>query len=172
MLQRKFLILLSFASFIVILDQGTKMYIHTHFFLGESVEVIKNFFNLTYVRNTGAAFGLFHDSHKIFRMIFFLSMPPLALIIVVSLLKNVKENDYALILALSGIAGGAVGNLIDRLRFGFVIDFLDFYIKKYAWPAFNVADIAIVLGMSMLFLAMFKDSLPQKKSDKKERKKS
>ncbi len=159
MLQRKFLILLAFASLIVVLDQWSKMYIHTRFLLGESIEVIDHLFSLTYVRNTGAAFGIFQNSHKILKNIFLFSMPPLALVLVIALLRNVKEKETFLILALGGIAGGAVGNFIDRLRFGFVIDFLDFYIGKSHWPAFNVADIGIVTGMLTLFLILSKESL-------------
>lgn len=164
MFQRKFLILIAFSSLIVVLDQWVKIYIHTRFFLGESVEIIPYFFDLTYVRNTGAAFGVFQDSHKIIRTVFLFSMPPLALILVIALLRNIKDEEIVLILALSGISGGAIGNFIDRLRFGFVIDFLDFYIGRHHWPAFNIADIGIVTGMGTLFLILYKDSFSQKKS--------
>ena len=167
MIQRKYLILMTIAGFIVILDQMTKMYIHTHFFLGESTEVIKNFFNLTYVRNTGAAFGIFRDSHKIFKVLFFFSIPPIALFIITRIVRNLTEKDSLQILALASIFGGAIGNYIDRIRFGYVIDFLDFHIKGHSWPAFNVADITIVCGIVLLFFITLTYALKYEKMKKK-----
>ena len=163
MLQRKFLILIACVGLIVVLDQWTKIYIHTHFLLGESVEIMKHFFSITYIRNTGAAFGIFQEAQNFFKTLFFFSMPPLALILVIALLRNIKDKEIFSILALSGIAGGAVGNFIDRLRFGFVIDFLDFYIGRHHWPAFNIADIAIVTGMGTLFFILYRDSASRRK---------
>lgn len=156
MIQRKYLLLISIAGFILILDQMSKLYIHTNFFLGESIEIIKGFFNFTYVRNTGAAFGVFSDTHKFLRILFFFAMPFLALLIVIFMVRNLKESENLYIFALSCIFGGALGNLMDRLRFGYVIDFLDFYIGKHAWPAFNIADISIVSGIILLFFITFK----------------
>lgn len=154
-MSKKYLFLVVISGAIIALDQLTKIYVHTHFILGESVDVLSNFFNITYVRNLGAAFGFLSESHPVFREIFFLSMPPIALLIILALLRTVKENDNLQICALSMIFGGAIGNYIDRLRFGYVIDFLDFYYKKYSWPAFNVADMAIVSGVSLLIFLMF-----------------
>lgn len=147
----KYLILAAIAGAVITLDQATKMYVHTHFGLHESIEVIQGFFNLTYVRNYGAAFGFLADSHQTFREIFFLSMPPVALLVILAILRGVQENDRWQIISLSLVFGGAIGNYIDRIRFRYVIDFLDFHIqKKYTWPAFNIADSAIVVGVSVL----------------------
>lgn len=161
MAQRKYFLLAAVAALVVVLDQLTKLYVHTHFELGEYIPVIPDFFNITYVRNPGAAFGFMRDSHETFRTIFFLSMPPLAMITILAILKGVANNDSIQILALSGIFGGAVGNYLDRLRFGFVVDFLDFHWKnKYNFPAFNIADSAIVVGVGVLLFLMRKAPEP------------
>lgn len=154
-LESKYLILATVACVMVLLDQLTKLYIHSGFGLGESRSVIDGIFHITYVRNTGAAFGIFHDFSPIFRQLFFLSMPPIALVIILFMLKSVDNRDRVQILALSLIFGGAIGNYIDRLRFGYVIDFLDFHYKEaWSYPAFNVADSAIVVGVGLLLVLM------------------
>lgn len=155
-LQKKYIILVAFSALIIALDQLTKMYIHLHFQLGESIPVIPGFFNLTYVRNPGAAFGFLSQSHPEFRENFFLLMPPIALVIILLILRGVPDQDYWQSFALSSVFGGAVGNYIDRLQFRYVIDFLDFHWQeKYTWPAFNIADMAIVGGVMLLMLLMF-----------------
>lgn len=155
-LSKKYLYLLLISGLIISLDQITKIYIHTQFQLSESIEVIPNFFNLTYVRNYGAAFGFLAQSHPEFREIFFLLMPPAALIFILMILRGVPDTDTKQVVALSLIFGGAIGNYIDRLRFRYVIDFLDFHISgKYSWPAFNIADSCIVVGVGILLLIMF-----------------
>jgi len=156
MIKKKYLILLVLTGIIICLDQLTKMYIHTHFQLGESTPVMPGFFNLTYVRNFGAAFGFLNQSHPTFREIFFLTMPPVALVIILFILKGVPDSDTRQIIALSSVFGGAIGNYIDRLRFRYVIDFLDFHWREvYTYPAFNVADMAIVGGVCVLLFLMY-----------------
>jgi signal peptidase II len=166
-MKKKYIWLMAITGFLVALDQITKLYVHTHFNLGESISVIPDFFNLTYVRNFGAAFGFLAESHPTFREIFFLTMPPVALIIILSLLRSVPDKDTLQIAALSSIFGGAIGNYIDRLRFRYVIDFFDFHLKnKYSWPAFNIADVAIVCGVGILLVLMIlenKRNQPEKK---------
>ncbi|MBV2168467.1 MAG: signal peptidase II [Bdellovibrio sp.] len=155
-MKKKYIWLLLISGLLVALDQLTKVYVHTHFHLGESVSVIPNFFNFTYVRNFGAAFGFLAESHPSFRELFFLSMPPIALVIILGILRSVKDDDTKQIIALSSIFGGAIGNYIDRLRFRYVIDFLDFHLyNRWSWPAFNIADMAIVGGVGLLLLLMF-----------------
>ncbi len=163
-MNKKYLWLLAISGVLIALDQLTKIYVHTHFHLGESVVVIPNFFNLTYVRNFGAAFGFLAESHPSFREIFFLTMPPIALIIILGILRGVSNTDVRQIVALSCIFGGAIGNYIDRLRFRYVIDFLDFHISRWSWPAFNVADMAIVGGVCLLLLLMFLENKKLKAS--------
>ncbi len=155
MLKKKYIWLLVIGGLFIALDQIVKIYVHTHFHLGESIPVIPNFFNLTYVRNPGAAFGFLAETHPSFREMFFLIMPPIALVIILAILKGVEDSDLPQIIALSSIFGGAVGNYIDRVRFRYVIDFLDFHFyNKYSWPAFNIADMAIVGGVILLLVLM------------------
>lgn len=152
----KYIFLIAWSTFAVALDQLTKIYVHTHFQLGESLSVIQNYFNITYVRNPGAAFGFLAESHPQFREIFFLSIPPVVMVIIYFILRSVPDKDRWQIFALSSIFGGAIGNYIDRIRFRYVIDFLDFhYHEKYSWPAFNIADSAIVLGVIILTILMW-----------------
>ncbi|MGZ3742492.1 MAG: signal peptidase II [Pseudobdellovibrionaceae bacterium] len=165
-MKKKYLYLAVITGLLVAADQLVKMYIHTQFHLGESIVVIPNFFNLTYVRNFGAAFGFLAESHPTFREIFFLAMPPVALIIILTIMHGVKDEDTKQIIALSAIFGGAIGNYVDRLRFRYVIDFLDFHLNnKYSWPAFNIADSAIVCGVCLLLLMMVFESKHKKSEE-------
>lgn len=154
-IESKYIVLATIASTMVVLDQLVKIYIHSSFSLGESVPVIQDIFHITYVRNTGAAFGIFRESSQFFRDAFFLSMPPIAMVIILMMLKGVPNTDRWQVFSLSLIFGGAIGNYIDRLRFGYVIDFLDFHYKEvWSYPAFNVADSAIVSGVCLLLVIM------------------
>jgi signal peptidase II len=156
---RKYFILVLLSCLIVALDQIVKVYVHTHFQLGESVPVIDGFFHITYVRNYGAAFGFLSDSHPEFREVFFLAMPPVALIIILFILHGVPAADKWQVTALSSVFGGAIGNYIDRVQFRYVIDYLDFHWKeKYSYPAFNIADMAIVGGVIVLLFLMYLES--------------
>lgn len=140
---------------IVALDQLTKIYIHTHYRLGESRAIISQVFDITYVRNFGAAFGFFATLARNFREPFFVLVPVIALGVIIFIMRTTKDTQKVQILGLSLIFGGAIGNYIDRLRFKYVIDFLDFHWRDiYHWPAFNIADSAIVTGVSILLLQM------------------
>jgi len=152
-INKKYILLLAIAAFVVCLDQATKTYIHTEFSLHEISPVIDNFFNITYVRNEGAAFGFLNTAS--FRHVFFLIVPVIAMITILFMLHGVKSDDRIQILALSSIFGGALGNYIDRLKLGFVVDFLDFHWKdQYHFPSFNVADMAIVGGVGLLIFVI------------------
>ncbi len=151
----KYLVLATITGFLVALDQLIKIYVHANFALGETVPVIQDIFHITYVRNIGAAFGFLQTMPDTARTLFFLTMPPIAMIVILFMLKSVPTSDRWQVLALSFIFGGAVGNYIDRLRFGYVIDFLDFHYKDvWSYPAFNVADSAIVGGVILLLIIM------------------
>ena len=155
------------SGIIIFLDQLTKTVIQERMMLHESIPVIPNFFNLTYIRNPGAAFGLFVQANTTVRMTFFVSITLVAIAVIGYLfLKTYQEDahrdiphpswqNWGVRGGLTLVLGGAIGNLIDRLRYGEVIDFLDFYIGRYHWPAFNVADSSITVGVSLLFLATF-----------------
>ena len=132
---------------ILVLDQLTKMIVDRTMSLHQSIPIIDGFFSLTYVRNTGAAFGIFAGSHEAFRLPFLILVSVLALGFVAVMLKRLRDEETGLITALSLIIGGAIGNLVDRVLYGEVIDFLDFYWSNYHWPAFNVADSCITIGV-------------------------
>ena len=140
-MRKKYLFLISIAGFIIAIDQVTKLAIHTSLRLGEAITVVPNFFNLVYVRNQGAAFGVLANSHPAFREMFFLAMPPLALLFILLLLRGVDDKDVAQVVALSSIFGGAIGNYIDRLYFGYVIDFLDFFFHLADRPNLQLASL-------------------------------
>jgi signal peptidase II len=164
-INKKYLLLLTLSGAIVALDQAIKIYVHTDFRLGESVTVIQDFFNITYVRNPGAAFGFLRDTPEAFRSIFFLSVPPVVMAIILAMLYTTPDSQRLQTFALSCVFGGAIGNYIDRIRFGYVVDFLDFHYKNlYSYPAFNVADIAIVSGVGFIMWEIF---LEWKQSQKK-----
>jgi signal peptidase II len=151
-MRTKYLLLAGISGAVITLDQLTKLYILTGYRLGESLEVIPGLFNITYVRNFGAAFGFLANSNPVFREIFFLSIPVLAMIIILRALKSIGEDDRLHILSFSLIFGGAIGNYVDRLRFRYVIDFLDFHYAGHSWPAFNIADSSIVAGILLLLI--------------------
>jgi signal peptidase II len=146
-LNAKWKIVLSWVVIIVVLDRLTKIIVDRTMPLHHSIPVIDGLFNLTYVRNTGAAFGIFAGSHEAFRLPFLIVVSLLALGFVVVMLKRLREEETGLITALAFIIAGALGNLVDRVLYGEVIDFLDFYWSHYHWPAFNLADSCITVGV-------------------------
>lgn len=151
-MKNKFAWVGAIASAVIVLDQITKYLVVKRFHLHESLTVIQGFFNLTYVRNKGAAFGILSGSHGAWRSFFFISVAFAALAAIVMLIK--KSEDRLSIIAFSLIAGGAVGNLIDRIRFGAVVDFIEWYYRSYHWPTFNIADSAISVGVGLLAVEM------------------
>lgn len=144
---------LAIVSLVTVLaDQATKFYIIQTMRLHESIPVIQNVFSLTYIRNPGAAFGLLASSSQGFRLIFFGLTSVVALILLGTILFRLRDGDWLGQFSVAAILGGAIGNLLDRIRFGEVIDFLDFSIKGYHWPAFNLADAAISVGVVFLII--------------------
>lgn len=146
---------LAIAIAIITIDQATKILITDHFTFGDSLQ-ITSFFNLVIAYNTGAAFSFLADSGGWQRWFFTATASIASIVIVYFLRKHVQELKFCF--ALSNILGGALGNLIDRIRFGHVIDFLDFHVAGYHWPAFNVADSAICLGAALLIWESFTSS--------------
>lgn len=144
------------AAIIIVIDQITKWMIVRHLEIGQSIPVIGEFFQITSHRNRGAAFGILQDQRWFFVMI--------TIAIIIGLIwymrKMWKERNYLFTLALSLVLGGAVGNFIDRLLTGEVVDFLKFRFQfqwfgssiDYTYPIFNVADSAIVIGVALIFL--------------------
>jgi signal peptidase II len=138
------------SAVIVLFDQISKIMILENLQDGEIVPVVDGFFNLTLTYNPGIAFGLFATMDPFLRSILLSVTIALALIIVVVLLLKEYRQDRLAHIALALVVGGAVGNIIDRLRIGSVVDFLDFYLGTYHWPAFNVADSAICVAVIFL----------------------
>ncbi|MEK7790619.1 MAG: signal peptidase II [Deltaproteobacteria bacterium] len=150
-MKSKYILLISLAGFTVVLDQITKLLMTGLLELHQAMEIVPNFFNFTYVRNTGAAFGLLSKAPESFRVPFFIIIPLVALTVIILIFKKTKETELLMITSLSLILGGAIGNFIDRVRFGYVVDFVDLHwFNKYHWPAFNIADMAIVIGVALL----------------------
>ncbi len=129
------------------LDQWSKWLVMTRMAQDESIPLINNIFYLTYVRNPGAAFGMLP-----YRTVFFIIVTVLVLVGIVIFFKRIPGGRVLLKTGLALQVGGAVGNLIDRVRFGHVIDFFDFRV----WPVFNVADIGIVIGVGILFIELLR----------------
>ncbi len=143
------------TTVILILDQATKLYVDANFRLHETVPVIRGFFHLTYVRNKGAAFGILSDNAV--RIPFFISVSIIAMLGILWYIKHIRDDQRLALFSLSLIFSGAFGNLIDRIRFGEVIDFLDVFWQRHHWPAFNVADSAITVGVVLLFIEMWRE---------------
>jgi signal peptidase II len=146
-LSAKTKLVLIWLAIILISDQLTKFIVDQSMPLHHSIPVIDDLFSLTYIRNTGAAFGIFAGSAAAFRLPFLIVFSLVAIGFVIVMLRRLPERETGLITALAFILGGAVGNLIDRVFYGEVIDFLDFYWGRYHWPAFNVADSFISVGV-------------------------
>jgi signal peptidase II len=149
---KKFLILIIIALVVIIADQVTKYLVTTGIPVHRGVEIIPGFANLVHVRNPGAAFGIFADSTSNLRAVFLLLVSVAALVCIIWTVVASKQIDSYLLAGLSFFFGGATGNLVDRLRFGEVIDFVDVYVGSFHWPAFNVADASLCVGTGLLFL--------------------
>ncbi len=136
----------------LIADQLTKLYIDRSMRLFDSIPVVDNFFNITYLRNKGAAFSFL--SHASWRLPFFICVSLVAAIAILVAFRRLADDQRLARVSLAMIFSGAVGNLIDRLRLGEVIDFLDVHWYRHHWPAFNVADSLICVGVFLLALDM------------------
>ena len=148
---------LAWAGLVIVLDQLSKIWVVNSFELHESLSLIPGFFSLTYITNTGAAFGMLAGQQGLGRQLFFGAVAILALLVLYFAFREYRQRGRLYMAAIGLVAGGAVGNLLDRLRLGHVIDFLDVYYRRYHWPAFNVADSAITIGVALFILASFRD---------------
>lgn len=163
----KFALLGIVTVLVLVFDQVTKYFIYSRFHLGESIPVIDGLFSITYVRNTGAAFGLFYKAPTWFRDPFFIIVPLVALIVITMLLISVPKDKKWAQVGLCLIFSGALGNLIDRVRFGYVVDFLDCFWREHHWPAFNVADACIVVGVGIVLILSFIEDRQKAKASRK-----
>jgi signal peptidase II len=155
-LRKRNILFLAATFLVILLDQATKAWIISTMRLYDSFAVIGGFFNITYIRNPGAAFGFLAGASPLFRYIFFLAVTLAAILFILHYLRVSRIEETPLVSALALILAGAVGNLIDRVRFGEVVDFLDVYIAGHHWPAFNVADSAITVGAAILIVVLLR----------------
>jgi signal peptidase II len=150
------------AAFVIGLDRWTKHLVSRNIDLFHSISIIPGFFSLTHVRNRGAAFSILADSPSPLRTIFLIAFSAISVIILCWLIWKPGQLRTTTGVALALILGGAAGNLFDRIAYGEVVDFLLFYFRQWDWPAFNVADSAIVIGgLLLIFEALF----PQKHTE-------
>jgi signal peptidase II len=153
--------LLMVSGTLIVLDQLSKMVILRTMPLYETIPVIPGFFNITHIHNPGGAFGFMASQGPEVRSFLFLAMSTLAAVVILFFYLRTPAAYSWLSTALLMIFGGAIGNMIDRYRFGEVVDFLDFYAGGYHWPAFNVADSAISVGMAILVAHLLFNNLPE-----------
>ena len=133
----------------------TKFWVTLHIPRHYSISVVEGFFNLTHIRNPGVAFGLFARHESEYKVLFLVIVTIIAIIAILSIFHQSPDNKRAVRVGLILIFSGAVGNLIDRILYGEVIDFLDIFYEGFHWPAFNVADACITTGVSFMIYDLF-----------------
>jgi signal peptidase II len=157
MLSNKYTKLVIVAGLVVLFDQISKALILEHLPRHHSRTIITGFFDITHIRNPGGAFGLMAGMSSTVRTVVFLFISSLAVGLILYFYKKTPSSQSLLATGFALIFGGAIGNLIDRVRFGNVVDFLDIYLGNLHWPAFNIADSAITVGIFIfIFHLLFK----------------
>jgi len=159
---KKYFRLLIVAGLVVFIDQISKVIIFEILPLYGSVSVIPGFFNITHVHNPGGAFGFLAGHSEAWRHFVFLFISGLAIGLIIYYYHKTPNSYIFLSFGFALILGGAIGNMIDRIRLGIVIDFLDFYIGNLHWPAFNVADSAISIGITIFIYHLVFNKMPDK----------
>jgi signal peptidase II len=145
---------------ILALDQWSKLYVRAHFHLYQSRPIVPGWLDLTYTLNPGAAFSLFATMPHGFRSVFFIALSAVATVVLVTLmLRRTTTTSYSVAFAL--ILAGTIGNLIDRVARGLVIDFIYFHHASFSYPVFNVADSAITVGVALILLLSWLAPSPQ-----------
>lgn len=164
----KYRILLVITLITIVLDQATKLYIARTLPLHTMIRVIDNFFTITYLRNKGAAFGMLADSS--WRLPFFILVSLIAAVVIFFVIRRLRDDQTLAASALSLVFAGALGNFIDRVAYGEVIDFIFVHWYEHYWPAFNVADSAICVGVFLLALDMIREERRMKQQQSEEQK--
>jgi signal peptidase II len=154
-LKNKYLTLFLFANVLILIDQYSKFLITTHLPLYYSIEVIEGVFNLTHVRNPGVAFGLFAGVESQYKAWIFVFISTIAVAAILVIYHQTPKEHRMVRMGLILIFSGAIGNIIDRIVYKEVIDFLDIYYQGYHWPAFNFADSCITIGVGLMILDLF-----------------
>lgn len=141
----------------LILDQISKYFAVQYLDHHSAIEVIPAFFQLTLVHNRGAAFGILSGLDEPIRSVLLIGLSIAAFGILIYLYIKRPQGDCLVACAIALITGGAIGNLVDRIRLGYVVDFLDVYVKSYHWPTFNIADSCITVGMILILGSMWRE---------------
>lgn len=157
----KYYRLIVVAGIIILLDQVTKLIVLDKMPLFHNIPVISGFFNLTHIHNPGGAFGFLSTQTSNIQRLLFLFVSSLAIGLIFYFFKKTPREQTWLSTGFALVFGGAIGNLIDRIRLGKVVDFLDFYIGDWHWPAFNVADSAVSIGMLIFLFHIFFKRFPE-----------
>jgi signal peptidase II len=151
---------LVFVLLILLSDRVSKSSIVSRFEIGQPVSIVDGLFNITYVQNTGVAFGILSAFSSPVKVFFLCLVAGIASAVVIAYSLRNSPNNRLLQGALALVLAGALGNLYDRVRFGYVIDFLEFHARGYFWPSFNVADTSISIGVMLLVWEMFRNEAP------------
>ena len=154
-MKAKLIFLLTVSFTVIVLDQISKSWIEHTISLYQSIQIIPNFFHITHIRNTGGAFGILSDFKGFYLKAFFILLTFFTIGVVGFFYWKLKPHHNVPALGITLIIGGAIGNLIDRIRLGGVIDFIDVHYYSLHWPAFNVADSAISIGSVLLGVLIF-----------------
>ena len=150
----KYRLVFIICSIIVVLDQISKYLVRQWIPLYSNMDILP-FLDFSHIRNTGVAFGMLQNLPQGLKLPFFIVVFAAAVIVIFTIIKNLKEEDNKLITGLSLIMAGAIGNSIDRFRLGYVTDFIDFYWQSHHWPPFNIADSSITIGAIIVVLTGF-----------------
>lgn len=161
-MRARHILFISISGVGIIIDQITKIAVDSSMKLFDSIPVVENFFHLTYVRNRGAAFSFLSDAS--WRLPFFITVSAVAALVILIAFRKLRDDQRLAHVSLAMIFSGAVGNLIDRVRLGEVIDFLDAHWYRHHWPAFNVADSLICVGVFLLAIDMMLEEKRLKKT--------
>ncbi|VAX31969.1 Lipoprotein signal peptidase [hydrothermal vent metagenome] len=150
------------SNALILVDQYTKFLVNTHIPLYYSIKVIDGFFNLTHVRNPGVAFGLFADQDSEYKVLVFILISTVAIFAILLIYYQTPDEKKVVRTGLIMIFSGAIGNLIDRIAYAEVVDFVDIFYGNYHWPAFNFADACITIGVTFMILDLFQGQPEEK----------
>ena len=154
-MKNKYVFLFFVSGVLVIMDQYSKLMVSLHIPLNYSVKVVEGFFSLTHIRNSGVAFGLFASQQSEYKALMFVSISTIAIIAILVIFHQTPKEKKMVQMGLVLIFSGAIGNLIDRVLHGEVIDFVDFFINRHHFPAFNIADSCITIGVTLMVIDLF-----------------
>lgn len=154
-MRNKYFVLFFVSGALVVADQYTKLMVSLHIPLNHSVKMVEDFFNLTHIRNSGVAFGLFAGQQSEYKALMFIAISTIAIAAILVIFHQTPKGKNMVHTGLILIFSGAIGNLIDRILHGEVIDFADFFINGHHFPAFNIADSCITIGVVLMVIDLF-----------------